>query len=136
LTQGEFIMLRFESARIRLLLRDIELSTRGQMAGLEIQRAAGSEEPLEVVADRLALVRLGAHLASAGLSAASEVAIDHYGHLCAPGGEGGAIKVTLTEKPLPELGRSPGWSPTRWLVFAAGVLVGAPLGAVLHRIVS
>jgi hypothetical protein len=123
-------MSRFDPARIQLLLGDIERSTRGQMAGLQ---SLDTNPPprLRLVADRLAVVRLGVRLASAALTATSHVAVSDVGVVAETGIERPLIDVALTDSPLPGAQRAPRLWPNWWRPFGAGVLVGWLLCALI-----
>jgi hypothetical protein len=118
----EPLMSRFDPARTQLLLGDIERSTRGQMAGFQ---ALDSPPPrLRLVADRLALVRLGVRLASAALTAQSRVAVNDIGVVDETGIERPLIDVALTDSPLPGTRPLPRFWAKWWRPFGAGLVVG------------
>jgi hypothetical protein len=114
------------------LLRDIERSTRGQMAGLQLDWITGPRPRLRVVGDRLALVRLGTRLAAAALLEWDELAVNVFGYV--EGGEEAEhpmIEVLFTDPPLPE----PVSPPSRrfgtwWWAFGWGVGAASLLWAV------
>jgi hypothetical protein len=93
-------MPRFDSERAGLLLRDIEATTRGEMAGLQLEVVPEPDPHLQGIADRLALVRLGVRLAEAGLAAEGRVIVDEHGHLREPGASARVLDIVLTDDPL------------------------------------
>jgi hypothetical protein len=122
----------FDSERARLLLRDVESSTRGQMAGLQLELVSEPRPRLQVVGDRLALVRLGVRFADAALAAESRVAVDEHGHLGEAGAGRTVIEIVFTGSPLLHRQRLRRRSPEWWRPFLAGAVVGFLIAAVLY----
>jgi hypothetical protein len=125
----------FDSARMRLLLRDIASSTRGEMAGLQVDSLADPDSRLRITGDRLALVRLGVQLAEAALSGETGAAVDRYGHVREAPAQDTPIEIVFSDTAFPGARPLRRWSPHWWRPFAAGAALGFLMCGLLCMIV-
>jgi hypothetical protein len=120
----------YDAKRIRMILRDLERTTRGQGKGpaLRLERVPGAGAGVVVrgVATRMGMVRLGLEIARRALEAETMTLIDEtglpYGELMVEGNDLNVIEIVLADDPL--LQSEPAKAPSALLGLVACVIPG------------